>query len=94
MPEHPNYDHELTPEGPWLPPHIRDSVRRYIEQGREPGSFLTAVLFNDLREAFSNADIINREYLFNIVCWFYNEAPGPCWGSEANVKAWTTKRTS
>lgn len=83
-----NYDRPLEKEGPYLPRGLRDGVRRYIEDGEYPGSFLRAVLNNNLREAFATADADNRQLLFHIVAWFYNEAPGPCWGSEEAVKAW------
>lgn len=71
-----------------LPEHMRDGARLYVEHGVAPGSFLTAVICNDLRKAMERADHINRERLFDIVCWFYNEAPAQCWGSPENFHAW------
>ena len=38
-----------------LPPHMHDVMRLYIEHGIEPGSFLTAVLSNDLMKALGKA---------------------------------------
>ena len=39
-----------------LPPYMRASAKRYIESGVEPGSFMLAVLANDLTGAFLRAD--------------------------------------
>ena len=71
-----------------LPPHIRPGVQRYIEQGGHVGGFLTAVIENNLKEAFGRADAINRERLFDIVTFFHNEAPSECWGSPEAMAKW------
>jgi hypothetical protein len=71
-----------------LPVGLRGGLERYIEHGVPPGHFLTAVLTNDLREACSRADDINRYLLWDIVGWLWNEAPAPCWGSPEKVSAW------
>jgi len=70
------------------PDCARGSLQRYLESKIPPGSFLTAVLSNDLREAFSKADEPNREALFDTVRFLYNNAPASAWGSPENVKAW------
>ena len=62
--------------------HMVDGLRLYFERGIEPGSFMTAVLCNDLKEACGRADHINRHLIFQIVAWLYNEAPYASWGSE------------
>lgn len=74
-----------------LPEHIRDAMQRYIESRIPPGGFLTAVLSNDLAEAFARADHINRMRLHDIVSFLYNEAPSTCWGSPERVKRWLQK---
>lgn len=74
-----------------LPQHIRDAMQRYIEDRIQPGGFLTAVLSNDLAEAFARADHINRMRLHDIVRFLYNEAPSTCWGSPEKVKSWLGK---
>jgi hypothetical protein len=74
-----------------LPGHIQGGVQRYIEKRIEPGSFLSAVICNDLREACAYADDINRHRLFDIVSWFYCEAPGNCWGSPEKFLAWLSE---
>lgn len=71
-----------------VPGHMRDGVKRYFDHGIPPGSFMTAVLSNDLREALGRADDINRERLFDIVSFLYTDAPAACWGSPEKVSAW------
>ena len=71
-----------------LPEHMRDGARLYIENGIEPGSFMSAVICNDLMEAFGRADMINKLCMFDIVRFFYNEAPAGCHGSPATMDAW------
>jgi hypothetical protein len=62
----------------------------YFEKGRPPGSFLAAVLANDLVGAVGQADDINKYRLADYVQWLYWEAPGrPCgWGSYEAVREW------
>lgn len=74
-----------------LPEHCRGGMRRYIENGIPPGSFLTAVLENNLVEAFGRADQINQERLRDYCLWLYNEAPAMpirSWGSREIVRQW------
>lgn len=74
-----------------VPEHIQGAVRRYIEQGIIPGKFLQAVIRNDLIDSFARADDVNRDKLFDIVKFFYNEAPAECWRSEKKMQAWNRK---
>ena len=74
-----------------LPEHIRDGMRRYVESGIEPGSFLTAVLCNDLMRAIGVADEINRARLWDICAFLYNEAPSTCFGSVEAFQSWTQR---
>ena len=71
---------------------ILDSIDRYVEEHLQPGGFLTAVLENNLKEAFDRADNDNLTKLFNIVRYCYNEIPSPAWGSPERVKAWLALR--
>jgi len=71
-----------------LPEHMQDGMRLYIERGIEGGSFMTAVLCNDLMGAAGKADHINRECLFDYCNFLYNEAPTSCHGSREKVEAW------
>jgi hypothetical protein len=45
---------------------IPQSLIDYVEHGWQPGSFLTAVLENDLEGAAFRADMENKLYLANI----------------------------
>jgi len=75
-----------------LPEHIRHGFQAYIEEHREPGDFVMACLENNLCEACGRADETNRERMFDIVSFLYNEAPAECWGSSAKVEAWLAER--
>lgn len=71
-----------------IPAHMVGGLRRYIENGIEPGSFLSAVLSNDLRGACEKADDENRHRLFDYVQFFYCYVPSECWGSPSKFKDW------
>jgi len=64
-----------------VPEHTQGAIERYINNRLYPGSFLGAVLSNDLKQAVTLADEENKEALVEIVYWFYNRAPRHCWGS-------------
>jgi hypothetical protein len=53
-----------------------------------PGDFMRQVLLNDLKNAVGYADDVSLECLSGIIKFFYNEAPGVCWGSPDAIKAW------
>ena len=71
-----------------IPKGTLDGIKRYVEDRIPPGDFLTAVLENNLRESFNQADEENRKALFEIVCHCYNALPFICWGSPGKVKNW------
>lgn len=71
-----------------IQPKIFESLQRYIQDRTPVGSFLTAVLCNDLRGAVFLADEDNQPTIPNIVRWLHWEAPGRCWGSLEKVAAW------
>ena len=66
----------------------RQAIDDYVANGWEPGGFVSAVLENNLSEAFGRADLENRRDLFEIVQYVYNCIPATCWGSREKVKAW------
>ena len=74
-----------------LPEHMREGTRRYIEDGGPPGGFLKAVICNDLMEALSRADDINRDRILDFVRFFRWEVPADCWGSMKKMEAWIKK---
>lgn len=75
-----------------IPEHCHDSLRRYLEDRIPPGSFLEAVLSNDLRGACECADEINRRALFNYVGFLYRYAPAGSWGSRERYLSWLNDR--
>jgi len=75
-----------------IPDHMTGAIGRYIEHGILPGSFLTAVLENNLIEAVGRADSVNVHELPAYVGYLYNEAPADCYGSKELVSAWVSKK--
>lgn len=69
----------------------KDTIDNYVTKNWEPGGFVTAVLANDLMGAFGRADIENRQDLFEICEYVYNEIPGSCHGSYEVVKKWLSR---
>lgn len=59
---------------------------RYAEYGIPTGSFLRAVLENNLKEAFGMADRNNLINLSAVVGYCYNNLPSNIWGSPEKVK--------
>lgn len=85
-------------------PHVKQELIAYRE-GNHPypfGSFLTAILANDLVGAVGHADDVNIKILGEYTHFLYNEMPGRCgdpqidmWGSYEAVsntihKQWIT----
>lgn len=76
-----------------LHPKYKAGMHRFIENGVIPGDFLTAVLSNDLFDAFGRMDgETSGNQLHDLVRWIYNVAPRPCWGSREAVMQWCQKR--
>jgi len=71
-----------------IPRYMHGGIIRYYENGIPPGSFLTAVIDNDLKEACGRADDMNRHCLFNYIMWFYNEATTGSWGHPSATTEW------
>ena len=79
--------------GLWrIPEHMHEAITEWIETARiEPrlmGSFLRAVLTNDLMGAFGHADEENAASMRAWVMFLYNDAPQPCFGSIEKLQAW------
>jgi len=75
-----------------LPDYTKDIIDAYVADGFPPGDFVTAVLANDLMEAFGHADDNNRAAMFDICCYVYNSIPGACHGSYEKVGAWIDRK--
>ncbi len=72
-----------------IPVHCQQALKDWILVAYSPGSFVTAVLENDLMQACGRADHINRHCLFDYVSFLYNDAPASSWGSSDKVKKWS-----
>lgn len=75
-----------------VPEGLVDGLCLYMVLGVIPGGFLTAVLSNNLMEAFARADLTSRAAMFNIVSFIYNECPAGAWGSKEHVLEWSGHR--
>lgn len=71
-----------------IKPVTIESIKLYVKDGTHPGGFLEAVLSNNLQESFGRADIENRQFIFEIVRYCYNEIPSSCWGSQERFERW------
>jgi hypothetical protein len=71
---------------------MKESITRYVENGVPTGSFLEAVLSNDLFGAFSQADETSRTHLQELVRHIYWNVPSGCHGSPQKVTAWIRHR--
>lgn len=67
---------------------IIGELERYLNAGIEPGSFLTAVLQNNLSESFGRADHTNSRNLRNIIGYVRQHVPNNAWGSREIVEQW------
>ena len=72
--------------------HVVAGLRRYFEEGLLPGSFLEALLSNQLKQACERADDINQRLICDWVKWLYNHAPTRAWGSPEAVARWVIDR--
>lgn len=71
-----------------LPALMVGGVMRYIMDGITPGSFLLAVVSNDLREACARADPDNAARLVDYVFFLHNYAPPQCFGNPDRACDW------
>lgn len=74
-----------------VPERLRPGLARYVSTGGRMGSFLEAVIANDLHEAISRADDDSLAAIKPIVQFLYNNTPGGCWGSKERVATWRAK---
>ena len=71
-----------------IPEAVKSSIDRYIENGIMPGSFVAAVLSNDLMDTWFQADDDSRENLEAIIKYVACEVPSSAWGSREKVENW------
>jgi len=69
-----------------IPDRYCISLDRYINDGIDPGSFLRAVLANNLIETVNRCDDASDWLYVKVIArWIFQEAPSCCWGSEESV---------
>ncbi len=86
------FDQLYTFQNFYIPERMQDSITHYIEDGYAPGSFLTAIICNNLRMAVEQADAENLNNLPAYVDFFYNHAPMGCWGSKERMEKWIKEK--
>lgn len=91
-----SYDQRLPDDNEALavrvPQHLLAALRRYAINHEPTGSFLHAVLANDLMRAVAHADEYSTAALSAIVAYVFNCLPMACWGSPENVREWLSIR--
>lgn len=70
------------------PENFRGAIARYLRAAVPPGHFLTAVLENNLMEAFNRGDDTSIFFLKELVVFLYNNVPYKCYGSPTRVERW------
>jgi hypothetical protein len=65
-----------------------EAIERYVNFHEPMGHFLTAVVENNLSEAFCRADSRNTAHMKEWIELLYNYAPRSCWGSKEKVAEW------
>lgn len=83
----------IAPMPSSIPVAIREGIERYINERIPTGSFLAAVLENNLREAVQRADLESARALPEIVKWLCYNAPWSCWGTPDRVQMWLSGAT-
>ncbi len=76
----------------YIPEGIMEEIRLYVEDGVKPGSFLSAIIQNDLSDACGRADDKNLHNLPAFVAYFWGETPACCWGSSEHMERWMKKK--
>lgn len=71
-----------------IPPYMMEGLWNYVKHGIPPGSFLCAVLENNLVHAAEKADVQNIACLPAYASFLVSKAPGACWGSPEKVSRW------
>ena len=78
---------------PTIPIRILEAIVDYADNHTVHGHFVTAVLENNLTEAFFLADSNSLAALADIVRFVYWEIPHSCHGSKERVSAWLSPIT-
>lgn len=71
-----------------IPRHLQAALDRYVIEHIPTGSFLEAVLTNDLKGAIQNASDDSLDALPAIVAYVHNNTPHDCKGSREAYERW------
>jgi hypothetical protein len=71
-----------------VPTHILENLVAWGKKQHRVGDFLTAVLSNNLFEAYKRADEESAAAMRDIIKFIYNRLPNSCWGSPQAVHDW------
>jgi len=82
----------MTTSYKYVPPHMVDVVKGYVEFGKFPGSFIVDIMSNDFVKAAGRADDVNKGCLLEYAKFLYCDAPRECWGSYEAVEEWMIKK--
>ncbi len=75
-----------------VPAHLRQGLLAYLTERCPTGSFLRAVLENNLREAVWRGDPLSCAGLDRLVRFLTDHAPARSWGSPKAVRVWLSDR--
>jgi hypothetical protein len=75
----------------FVPKHLVEGLIRWVDDGIRPGSFLCAVLANDLMKAVERMDMMSHMHLPGIIHWLDAHAPIDCHGSEEQMRLYEEK---
>lgn len=78
----------MRPDKNLIEPRFKESIDAWVATARPTGSFLAAVLDNDLEQAIGRGDDAAIANLPHIVAYLYNDCPRHCWGSPAATELW------
>lgn len=74
--------------GRTLPSYLKDALIRYALFGKHPGSFLEAVLSNDLVKTFQNCNEPDLKHIHDLVRILFTWLPSGAHGSQRIFHAW------
>lgn len=71
-----------------VPEHLREGLARYVIHGIIPGSFLQAVISNDLHGAIHLGDDDSLAGIKSILSFLWNSTPSQCFGDRVRLMQW------
>lgn len=71
-----------------IPAHLRKPLQNYVEEGRVPGKFLTALLTDKLDKTFQNADLKAWKAVPDILDFVHRYLPRDSYGTGERVAHW------